>query len=214
MYYYPPGLRHEIRFSKGPIYVLGWRESVRSDMRTGRSLMQKDSAGRILLILTWMFELFPPTDDEKHDTLNALLRVLLHSIRQTEMRHEPDRILRARRYLEFHVSEKVRLRDVAVVSGMSPFHLIREFRRVTGFSPMRYLRNVRMETACNILRATDLPLKSVAQQVGMHDASHLAHLLRKNTGKTSQQLRVCHQEQGARMLSSIGDAGRNCANGE
>ncbi len=51
----------------------------------------------------------------------------------------------ARRYLDAHVDEPVRLQQLAGMAGCSPFHLQREFTRLVGLSPKRYQDAKRME---------------------------------------------------------------------
>lgn len=82
-------------------------------------------------------------------------------------------------YLHSHLAEPVRLADLATLTGMSPFHFGRQFRRSAGLSPHRYLSVLRIERACGLLARSELSVLQVAEQVGLHSQSHFARLFRR-----------------------------------
>ncbi|HHN46497.1 MAG TPA: AraC family transcriptional regulator [Planctomycetes bacterium] len=83
-------------------------------------------------------------------------------------------------YVEAHMEEKITLDALARVVGLSKYHFVRKYRQATGLTPLAHIRRVRLEAARSLLLTTDLPLKAVAQRVGMANEYHLSRLLRKH----------------------------------
>mgnify|MGYP006174140595 FL=1 len=52
---------------------------------------------------------------------------------------------RALRYVDEHLSQPLRVTELAAVACVSRFHLVRLFRSGTGASPLRYVRRRRIE---------------------------------------------------------------------
>jgi AraC-like DNA-binding protein len=59
----------------------------------------------------------------------------------------PASIRRAISYMEEHISEPIRLEDIAAACRLSPRGLQDAFLRILGLSPMNYLRRMRLESA-------------------------------------------------------------------
>jgi AraC-like DNA-binding protein len=88
-----------------------------------------------------------------------------------------------REYLENHYTENVSLEDIARVSGLSSYHLIRVFRSETGLPPHAYLEQVRINRARRLLR-NGASIADVAFLTGFTDQSHFSRHFKKMTGVT------------------------------
>lgn len=62
------------------------------------------------------------------------------------------RLQRAIEYIRLHLSENVRLDNVAAAAGLSSFHFARMFKKTTGLTPHRYLMKARVKRAESLLR--------------------------------------------------------------
>lgn len=83
-----------------------------------------------------------------------------------------DALQRTVAHLAFSYSRPLRLQEVASqIAYTSPGHLSRLFREHYGVSFQRYLQNLRLDKAAELLRATRLPVASVARRVGYRDVS-------------------------------------------
>ena len=98
----------------------------------------------------------------------------------------PGYVKTARDYLESHYAENTRLERLSVLTGISPFHLLRTFRRWIGLSPSQYQRQIRIVHAKRLLR-TGLPVVQVAADTGFVDQSHLTRHFRLVVGVTPGQ---------------------------
>jgi len=86
------------------------------------------------------------------------------------------------------VAENLRLDELARIAAISPFHLIRLFRRRYGVTPFAYQRNLRVERARAALRCGE-SLAQIAASLGFADQSHLGRAFRKVMGATPGQYR-------------------------
>lgn len=88
---------------------------------------------------------------------------------------------RAQGYLHERCAEQVRLAAVADRCGVSPFHLIRIFRRVVGVPPYAYLVQLRVNRAQAML-CRGSGVADVAYSCGFADQSHLTRTFKKAVG--------------------------------
>ena len=102
-----------------------------------------------------------------------------------EPRRGPEkRVVREiREYLEANADRNVSLDELAELSQLSPYHLIRVFRQEIGLSPHAYFEQVRIHRARRLLKEGAL-IADVAAQLGFTDQSHLHRHFRKLTGVT------------------------------
>ena len=98
------------------------------------------------------------------------------------------RTAQVRDLLSERLAENVRLDELARVAELSPFHLIRLFRRRYGVTPFAYLRNLRVERARDALRCGE-SLAEIAANLGFADQSHLGRAFRHVMGATPGQYR-------------------------
>ncbi|HEL5038305.1 TPA: helix-turn-helix transcriptional regulator [Stenotrophomonas maltophilia] len=89
---------------------------------------------------------------------------------------------RALRYVDEHLSQPLRVTELAQAACVSRFHLVRLFRTGTGASPLRYVRRRRIERARQLLPVAQLPMSCLAQQLGFFDQSHFVRSFRAETG--------------------------------
>lgn len=92
-------------------------------------------------------------------------------------------IARATAYLRERFDGNVTLDDLAAVSRLSRFHLVRAFRHETGLPPHAYLVHLRVERARRMLEA-GVPAVEAALRAGFADQSHLARLFKRVMGVT------------------------------
>ena len=100
--------------------------------------------------------------------------------------HEPQSIQHARDYIQQNYAENITLKELAAVSGLSPYHFLRVFRRDMGLTPHAYLNHVRVLRARDLLRQ-GCPIAQAAVNVGFVDQSHLHRHFKRIVGVTPGQ---------------------------
>lgn len=71
---------------------------------------------------------------------------------------------------------------LAAEAGMSRYHFSRLFHRATGQTASQYFIRLRMEKACELLRAGTLSVIDIALEVGYASPSHFSHVFRRHAG--------------------------------
>ncbi|MGG6342202.1 helix-turn-helix transcriptional regulator [Stenotrophomonas indicatrix] len=89
---------------------------------------------------------------------------------------------RALRYIDEHLSQPLRVTELAEAACVSRFHLVRLFRSGTGASPLRYVRRRRIERARQLLATHGQSMTCLAQHLGFFDQSHFVRSFRAETG--------------------------------
>jgi AraC family transcriptional regulator len=92
-------------------------------------------------------------------------------------------------YVEDHLAEQIRLRDLAAIAEMSTFQLVRRFKEVTGLPPHQYVTRRKIERAKQLLSEPDSSVLEVALACGFASPSHFAQAFRVVTGVTPRSYR-------------------------
>lgn len=97
-------------------------------------------------------------------------------------RSDPPTVLRARDYIEEHLTEPVRLQDVVDAAGAtSRFQLLRAFAAATGLPPHAYQIQRRIVRGKTLL-AEGMPPGEVASELGFVDQSHFTRHFKRVVG--------------------------------
>ena len=92
-------------------------------------------------------------------------------------------------YMQEHLADTVTMDFLAEFTGISKYHLSREFKKLTGCPPVEYLIRLRMEKAKLLLAQTDAPLRVIAGQTGMGNEQYFSRVFHERTGMTPGQYR-------------------------
>lgn len=92
-------------------------------------------------------------------------------------------VARARHFLATHLGERIDLRRLAEIAGMSRWHLVRRFSVEVGVPPQAYHVGLRLEHARRLLLA-GVPVSTAAYRSGFADQSHLTRLFKERFGTT------------------------------
>ena len=96
---------------------------------------------------------------------------------------EPHRLARlGARYIHDNLARKLSVAEVAAHLHLSPRQFQRLFLEFAGTSPAAYIEAARMDRARHLLRASDAPIKAVAQTVGYPDVHHFTRAFGRTCG--------------------------------
>ena len=112
---------------------------------------------------------------------------------ETETRHLPSWLVKARELMRDCCLAGITVGAVANRVGVHPVHLARAFRRYFHVSPGEYLSRCRISRARELLQTTTLPLTEIAIETGFSEQSHLTHAFRRETAMTPAAYRRLHQ---------------------
>ncbi|MEO2202606.1 AraC family transcriptional regulator [Paenibacillus pabuli] len=132
------------------------------------------------------------SDFGKEELLLLLLEQLLRDYADAESpissQDVTTEIKRICEYIESHYMESISLNELAELSGMSKYHLVRVFTHQKGISPYRYLETIRINQAKRLLEQGQLPI-DVSARTGFSDQSHFTNFFKKLIGLTPKQYR-------------------------
>ncbi len=123
-----------------------------------------------------------------------LLRTLAHLLRRHGTRPRPVPrtsavVTMARRRLDEAPEAPATLAELAALSGVSRFQLLRGFARETGTTPHAYLLQRRVRLARQLLAAGHSPAQA-ALEAGFADQSHMTRAFRRQFGVTPARYRT------------------------
>lgn len=96
--------------------------------------------------------------------------------------------------LENHYAEKISLAKIAHELDITPEYLSGIFKKNTGITFSDYLLQVRMNNAKKLIESTSLPIKKIAESVGIEDESHFRKRFKQYFGINIKEYRCIKNE--------------------
>ena len=92
-------------------------------------------------------------------------------------------------YIREHISEPLRLTDIAEVAGLSVYQLDQRIRSLYQLSAGQCITRARIDAACHLLYTTGKSIASIAQDCGYSDQSAFTRQFKQTTGITPKAYR-------------------------
>jgi|JI10StandDraft_1071094.scaffolds.fasta_scaffold466463_2 AraC family transcriptional regulator len=83
------------------------------------------------------------------------------------------------------------LSELAELAGLSVRHLTRAFTERTGFSVHAFIERRRFDKAAQLLRATDMPIAEISQQLAFRSPAYFSTAFKKYAGIAPRAYRRC-----------------------
>jgi AraC family transcriptional regulator len=91
------------------------------------------------------------------------------------------------------LAEKIELRDLAAITGLSECHFSGSFEQSMGTPPHRYLMRRRIAAAAALIKTTDQTMTQISLEVGFFDHSHFTGVFFNVTGEAPCAFRRRHR---------------------
>ncbi len=104
--------------------------------------------------------------------------------------HPDEDIVQAQMWLQDNYSRDIRLSEVAERFEMSVRSFNRRFKAATNKSPLQYLQEIRIQTAKDLLKTSNLTISEIAFKVGYSDMGHFTGLFKKLLSTTPSEYRT------------------------
>jgi len=91
-------------------------------------------------------------------------------------------VKKAESYIKINIHKKINVTDVAAYIGIDRSHLSRLFKQHLEISPQQYILSLKMKTAANYLKNTNITINEAAQSVGYFDVRVFGKAFRKYFG--------------------------------
>lgn len=103
---------------------------------------------------------------------------------EADSSHHDETVLEGQLWIQENLSGPINMTELATYLDLSPRTLNRRFKQATGLSPQVYLQGLRVNTARDLLRNSNLSVSEIAWQVGLQDVSYFSQLFRRHNGMT------------------------------
>lgn len=120
---------------------------------------------------------------------SSLLKTLLLQLHRAKRQEMPAKLAAVQAYIRSHYMEPLTNRQLGDLAGYHEYYLNRTFLAFTGMNLHEYLVKVRMEQAAWLILNTELPLNTIAEQVGIRSYPHFSSCFRKSRGCSPAQFR-------------------------
>lgn len=105
-------------------------------------------------------------------------------------RHADELIAQIQFWLRTNLSSELTISELAQQFGVSQRSLTRRFKAATGVRATQYWQQLRIETAKDLLTASNLSIQEISYQVGYQDQGHLSRLFKQYMGQTPKDYRA------------------------
>ena len=130
------------------------------------------------------------------EIMNLQYRMILDYTERVERLHlgsEPSKLLSdVSNYIQHHISEVIRVDDIAATVFMSRGYLSRRFHAETGETLSSFILRQKTEEAKRLLRYTEKPLTAIGSYLSFSSPSHFSRVFRSYTGMTPREYREKH----------------------
>jgi AraC-like DNA-binding protein/mannose-6-phosphate isomerase-like protein (cupin superfamily) len=150
-------------------------------------LRAQDYQGRVRELLDWMRR--DQQEGRCAEDCHLLLDMILREMHWLLARPKDAWLETIRTQMKVRLQQHLSLDDVAGLAGMSRFAFVRKFKRLSGCTPMEELRKIRLNEARNLILSSDLPMKIVAEKVGIGDEYQFSKQFRRQFGTPPSRLR-------------------------
>lgn len=93
-------------------------------------------------------------------------------------------------YIDSCFNEDITLDDLSKIALMSPFHLLRQFKKNYRITPHQYLTSRRLDRAKESVLHSNASLSDICFMIGFSDISSFSKLFKRRFGLSPQQYRV------------------------
>ncbi|MBD2845490.1 helix-turn-helix transcriptional regulator [Paenibacillus sp. IB182496] len=123
----------------------------------------------------------------------AFVTLLHHVFDQTSAQREADpaeqAIHASAAYIEQHYADPLEREALARRASLSSSYYSVLFKRHVGCTPVQYITRIRMDSAMQLLKESNLPVSEVARQVGYEDALYFTRVFSRAIGMTPRAFR-------------------------
>jgi AraC-like DNA-binding protein len=118
-----------------------------------------------------------------YQALEHLFEALLRDVfTESTALHLEENLQAARKHLEQKLCNKLSLKKLASIAGLSPEYFCRKFKKKYGESPFQTRSRLRAEAAMKLLKYSDHPMKQIAEELGYSDEYHFSKEFKKYAG--------------------------------
>ena len=185
---FPPGTKYRYRHAEGTTLDYLWVHFTGSavddtiaeySIAVYPEINHINDDGGIGMRFLNMLEIARGPDTFKEAELSLSLARLLLSLAKRMGEQKPSKLYRSLNYINENFSCELRICELAKMENLSESRYTAVFRETMNTSPHSYITELRIASACELLRTTDLPIKAIAAAVGYNDSHFFSRIFTK-----------------------------------
>lgn len=98
-------------------------------------------------------------------------------------------ISQCRDYIEMHLEEKIRAKDLAELVGYTEYYLTHRFNEETGLSVSEYVKNAKITRARTLLKNTELSIQEISEKLCFSSRNYFSRVFSEITGFSPSEFR-------------------------
>ncbi len=114
----------------------------------------------------------------------SLFSYLFYRLADTELDNQNPYVKSIKSYVSEHLSEKLTLGDISAAVHLTPEYCCSLFKKHTGMTVFDYILKQRIDTARRLITLGDMPLRSIAIEMGFADYNYFSRTFKRLTGTT------------------------------
>lgn len=115
-----------------------------------------------------------------HAGLSHIFLLLILHMNRVEVKL--DQFKKVEEYIRKNAAKTLSLKTLASIAHVSPNYLSRRFKSKYGMAPIVFQQQLKIQTAANLLRTTDHPIKDIAELTGFSDVYYFSRIFTKVQG--------------------------------
>ena len=98
-----------------------------------------------------------------------------------------------RQWVYDHASEDLTASSLTKILHISKTELYNDFNRYLGMPLARFVKAIRLQKACDLLKATDLSITKISEEVGFTDYNYFCRVFKKELGISAKPYRSLYR---------------------
>lgn len=123
-----------------------------------------------------------PTEYKNESARIFLKTIQFLSNKKAEAPNIVDPAEKIRPYIDRHITENLKINEIAKTLNFTPEHIIRTFKQTYGITPHKYITQSKIRIAMIMLKSTDSSVEEISQALCFSDPHHFSYAFNKYTG--------------------------------
>ena len=130
-------------------------------------------------------------EEYKNETSRLFLKTIQFlSNKKAEAPNVTDPAEKIRPYIDRHITENLKISEIAKKFGFTPEHIIRIFKRTYGITPHKYILQSKIRIAMIMLESTDNSVEEISQMLSFSDPHHFSYAFNSYVGYRPSHYRI------------------------